>query len=115
VNSQGGRAFCDILIAAVMIAVSIPLVYKKIPRNRFYGIRTPKSFASEDNWYKINRHGGKVLLYWSLPLLCIGVTKLFIPWDDIRADFWRELLSFGPTFGCLGAAVVQSLIYWWKV
>jgi len=57
----------------------IPLVKRKIKMNRWYGMRIPKSFKSEENWYKINEYGGKIFIYWSIPIVLIGIISLFLP------------------------------------
>ncbi len=68
-NSGSALGLLNIGTAALMVALSIPLVFRKIPMNRFYGVRIPKSFSSESNWYEINAYGGRQLIFWSmLPL-----------------------------------------------
>ena len=69
----------NIFVALLIIAVSVPLVMRKIPMNRFYGIRFKKSFESDENWYKINAYGGKQLIAWSIVLLIIGALAVVFP------------------------------------
>ncbi len=45
-------------IGAATLLMSIPLILRRIPMNRVYGIRTRKAFASEGNWYALNSFGG---------------------------------------------------------
>jgi hypothetical protein len=52
--------------------LSLPLVLRKIPMNRIYGIRVPLAFVSERNWYAINAYGGKWLFAVGLLLLAFG-------------------------------------------
>ena len=66
----------NIFCAILFIAISIPLVLGKIPMNSFYGVRLKKSYDSEENWYKINKYGGKQLIIWSIPLFIIGIITL---------------------------------------
>ena len=44
---------------AVMFFVSLPLIYRKVPMNRFYGIRVREAFKSNDRWFEINTYGGR--------------------------------------------------------
>jgi uncharacterized membrane protein len=46
----------------VIIAVSIPLIFRMIPRNGFYGFRVPKTLASDSVWYPANQASGIALL-----------------------------------------------------
>ena len=66
-------------IGISIIAISIPLVLNKVPMNNIYGVRFKKSFESEDLWYRINAYGGRLLIYWSIPLLIIGFITLWLP------------------------------------
>ena len=69
----------DIMASVVFILISIPLLKRKIPMNRWYGARFKKSFESDENWYLINAYSAKQLILWSIPLLVIGVVTLFLP------------------------------------
>jgi len=41
--------------------------------NRLYGIRIPKAFVSESNWYAINAYGGRILVVYGVALLAFGL------------------------------------------
>ncbi len=45
-------------IGAATLLMSIPLILRRVPMNRVYGIRTRKAFTSDDNWYALNAFGG---------------------------------------------------------
>lgn len=47
--------------------------------NRFYGIRIPASFASQESWFALNEHGGKLLGKWSSVIIATGFIGLFVP------------------------------------
>jgi hypothetical protein len=62
------------------LLVSIPLVLRKIPMNRWYGIRVQRAFLSEALWYDINAYGGKWFFAFGLFLLAFGaVGRRFAP------------------------------------
>ncbi len=54
------------------VVLPIPLLIWNIPRNPLYGVRIPKSYASDENWKLINTYGAKVLIFWGF--LCIITT-----------------------------------------
>ena len=72
-------ALLDISVAVLTIAVSIPLLKDKIKMNWWYGVRFPKSFKSDENWYAMNRYGGKRLIFWSVVLIVIVLLVLVLP------------------------------------
>jgi hypothetical protein len=51
-----------IVVGLLAMAVAVPLVLRKVPMNRAYGIRIRKAFTSERNWYLVNAFGGTVFL-----------------------------------------------------
>jgi len=52
---------------------SLPLIARAVPMNRVYGIRIPKAFVSDANWYAINAYGGKLLAVYGLALVAFGL------------------------------------------
>jgi uncharacterized membrane protein len=74
-----------ILILGIIVALlSVPLVRGKVPPNAVYGIRTRLAFASEANWYKINKFGGKVFLGVAVIIALVGLIGLFLPNESIN-------------------------------
>lgn len=61
----GGIGFLAALLA-------IPLILRRVPMNRVYGIRVPKAFVSPHNWYELNAYGGKLLLAFGLALVAVA-------------------------------------------
>ena len=59
-------------IGLFMSLLSVPLIMRKVPRNRIYGIRIRKACVSQHNWYEINAYGGKLLLSFGLSLLAFS-------------------------------------------
>lgn len=71
-----------IFIAFILILISIPLVKGQVSMNNFYGIRFKKAYESEENWYKINKYGGRQLIIWSIPLGLFGIISFFLPYKE---------------------------------
>ncbi len=94
----------NLLGAAAVAALSLPLIRRRVPMNPFYGARFPKSFQSDDLWYRINEHAGRVLLRWSVVVAILGVVALFV--GDARV---LTALGFAPALYLIGA--VESYLY----
>lgn len=84
----------NIFIALLVIGISIPLAYNKIPMNKTYGIRFKQSFESQEKWYKINAYGGRQLIVWSIPLFLLGVAAIFLPLAG--RHFWIVVIACAP-------------------
>ena len=67
------------LAGLVVAGVSIPLILRRIPMNGFYGVRIPKSFVSDENWYAINAYGGRFLALAGAIISVVGLIIRFRP------------------------------------
>ena len=67
------------LAGLVVSGISIPLILRRIPMNGFYGVRIPKSFVSDANWYAINAYGGRVLAVAGAIVSVVGLIIRFRP------------------------------------
>ncbi|MEM9113238.1 MAG: SdpI family protein [Myxococcota bacterium] len=45
-----------------VMGLSVPLVLRKVPRNSFYGLRTPSALSSDRVWYPANVVAGRNML-----------------------------------------------------
>lgn len=69
-------------LGLLVVLVSLPLYFGRIKRNVIYGFRIAKAFESEENWYRINRHGARGLILWGLLLAAWGASCLVLPAED---------------------------------
>ena len=74
---------------AVMFAAFLPLLFDRIPPNRWYGVRFAKSFSSTANWYAINRQGARYFLPWAALMCIVGGIELMLPTSP---PLWLQLL-----------------------
>ena len=59
-------------IGVLLALIAIPLILRLVPRNRHYGIRIPKAFQSDEDWYDINAFGGWLLFLYGALLFAWG-------------------------------------------
>ncbi|HTY15838.1 MAG TPA: SdpI family protein [Methanoregulaceae archaeon] len=69
------------------MAASYPLTKRTIGMNRWYGIRFPQAFYSDENWYEINAYGGRVFMKWAGFVAISGIVFIFIPLDNLLLLF----------------------------
>ncbi len=100
-------ALINISSGVIFIAFCIPLLKRKIKMNYWYGFRISKSFESEKNWYDINAYGARKFIIWSIPMILLGFSCLFIPLNDTTS----LILGVGPITLCTTIAIIQTLIY----
>lgn len=78
----------------LLAAFSLPLVLRRVPMNRAYGIRIPEAFTSEARWYDINAYGGRLFLGYGILLAAFG----FLVRDQAppTASLWSLVFIVGP-------------------
>lgn len=77
-----------IATSLVIASLAIPLAQGKVKMNKWYGFRIPKAYKSEEAWRKINEAGGKLLIYYSIPLFVAGVITCFLDKLEGHALNW---------------------------
>jgi uncharacterized membrane protein len=95
-------------IGALLTIVSLPLCFKLVPKNNFYGIRIPKAFISDANWYAINCFGGVVLTLGGLFLMLFG----YLTWDSAPSpNDPMAVIDMVAPLPVLALAIVIILVY----
>lgn len=87
----------------------VPLIYRKVPMNGFYGIRIPASFRSEQQWYEINAYGGGCLAAWSGLIMVAGMAGFFV-----RPDYQETYLMVNAAVAVLAVAIATFQTIWWS-
>ena len=97
----------------LFIAISIPLVQRKIPMNTTYGFRLQKAFLSDTLWYDINAYGGKQMILCSLGMIVTGIASYALRYmfDDNTALLLSLVLTVGPMLFFLAIALIRTLRY----
>ena len=101
-------AFAMLLLGLVIFAASLPLIYRKVPMNPFYGIRLPTSFESDERWHDINAYGGRQLAAWSWLPVVTGLVGLFLSPANYPAYAW---CSVPPALLAVFIPVIRILIW----
>lgn len=92
-----------ILTGALLWLLSRPLVAGKVKRNLWYGVRFRESFASEEAWRRINRHGGRLGMRWALVIVAVGTGLLLVPMEG--NDALAIACALGPAVFVLIPAI----------
>ncbi len=66
-------------LACTFIVLGLPLLLGRVPRNYWYGVRTPRTMSgTEAEWYEANRKGGMAMVAIGLLMLVVAVALSFI-------------------------------------
>jgi hypothetical protein len=96
--------------ALIFLAVSVPLAFCWVPRNRWYGVRTRRTLSDDVVWYASNRFCGLCLIASSLLYLSVAA---LLPYRSPAEDFdiW---LVHAATFGLPNAASFVATYFYSK-
>src|ERR1044072_8987741 len=66
------------VMGIVLILASVPMITERVPSNRWYGFRTPRTQSDPKVWYPANRIAGQYLAFAGLliELATLGVALL---------------------------------------
>jgi uncharacterized membrane protein len=95
--------------ALFLFIAAVPLVFGLIPRNRFYGFRTPKTLSDDKVWYSVNRLTATVILIGS----CVyGMVAALVPYNRLAND---SFVNWGIHLAAfvLPIAIGFSLVIWY--
>jgi len=78
-DTQQLAALINLAVSAALIMIGLPLAKQKIPMNRWFGVRIPKTSTSTKLWYDINAYAGRQFILCSIPIALAGMACSFMP------------------------------------
>jgi uncharacterized membrane protein len=60
---MAGTPVAYFILGMVFVALGVPLVQRRIPRNRWYGFRVRKTLATDAVWYAANEVAGRDMIW----------------------------------------------------
>ena len=107
-------ALIDFVLAALVAALALPLAFRKVRMNLWYGVRIQRAFLSDEAWFDINEFGGKQMLLWSSSPAIVGLLCLCFPFDiagEPAAALMPPILSFASLICATLIPVVRTVQY----
>ena len=90
----------------IFFVLAIPLIARKVPRNRIYGFRTRATLSAETLWLEVNAYFGRRLLVASV-FSALAVVALY--YTSLTADWFIYTGLSALTVPGLAAALDTSL------
>lgn len=92
----------------LLVGLSLPLVYRKIPPNHWYGLRIKRTLGNRKVWYAANAFVGQRLLWTGLTTVAAAIGFYFVRVDKV--DTYAVAVAAVVLFS-LTMAVVRSFRY----
>ena len=96
-------AYGPLGLATLIIVLAGPLVLGKVPPNRLYGLRTPKTLSNPQIWYAANYRAGVNLI--AAAVLAIVACAALGWWNRALA----QTVNMGVVVGLALLATIASL------
>lgn len=77
------------VLYAVFCVVSLPLIFRKVPRNPVYGYRTRATLSDDELWYEANAYFGRWLVILSFLAVFAAVALYF--WRGVSPETYMNL------------------------
>ena len=91
----------------LLIAISIPLLRRRVPPNMLYGLRVPATFADEWVWYEANARTAR-------DTIALGVVHLLLTFVLMSLEALTESVAVGVSVSLLVAGVLAVAIVGWR-
>jgi uncharacterized membrane protein len=96
-------------VGLLLFLFSLPLAWRKVPMNRFYGFRTEAAFKSAQTWYDVNAFGGRLFLLAGLLLIALGAAGFYLP-EQHRDTYAR----YAPLAVVIVISLAVLRVMWWS-
>ena len=113
IEQRGGgeRVLLLVLFVAaglLLTGLSVPLIFRKIPPNPWYGFRVRATLENEEVWYPANGYAGKRLFWVGIGTVVSALVMFLLPIRNIGvyASAVGGIVMLG-----LAVAVIQSFLY----
>jgi len=109
-DDNGKVALLVLFVASglLLAALSVPLIFRKIPPNSLYGFRVRATLENEEVWYPANEYAGKRLLGVGLGTVVAAVGLFLMP--NTNVGVYASAVG-GIVMVGLAVAVIQSVLY----
>lgn len=95
-----GGAF--LVTGALIMALALPLMHRKIAPNSVYGLRVKATSADEWVWYEANARNAKEMFAVGA---VVAALTLALPLLGVRGDLYALILTASLLIGLIGVAI----------
>ena len=92
---------------ALFLVLALPLVGRKVPRNRMYGFRTPATLRTDVVWFEANAHFGRRMVAASV----FSAAAMVVLYYTALSPVIFVYTASGTLAGSLVAAVLDTSMY----
>jgi hypothetical protein len=97
-----------LIVGLLLFLLNLPLTWRKVPMNRFYGFRTAAAFKSQEAWYDVNAFGGRQFVFAALFMIALGLAGFYLP--EQYKDAYARFAPLGV--GILISIAVLRVMLW---
>lgn len=88
-----------VLGGGLLIALSIPLIQRRVKPNNWYGFRTPRTLKDPNVWYPANEFAAKRMLWVGVAMIGAAVICYFIP--NLSLEIYASIIGAVAVIGLI--------------
>lgn len=92
----------------LLSGLSLPLIWRRVPPNIWYGFRVKATLEDPEVWYPANEYTGKWMLGIGLLTILVAVAGYFVIGTNVAV--YASIVG-GAVVGSLLVAVIKSFLY----
>jgi uncharacterized membrane protein len=93
------------LTGLLLVALSVPMMLRRVPPNDFYGLRVPATIRDERVWYDANAASGRDMALFGMFVVLFGLVPPWLGWSGV--SHW---LTWSAVV--VGGAVLTAVVGW---
>lgn len=76
-----------LFVGILFMAISIPLIMRKVKINNWYGVRLPQTMKNKEIWYEVNKQSGKHLFAFGIVISLLSILFYLV-------EFFSSVVAF---------------------
>ena len=92
----------------ILICLSVPLIQRRVPPNRWYGFRVRRTLEDANVWYPANEYAARQFVWLGIAGIVVAIAAYFIP--GVQLDVYASIIGMFYLVG-VSLTVVRSFIF----
>jgi len=105
---MGTASLHIVMTALVVIFLALPMAFRLIPKNKFYGFRARRSVGSDEEWYRSNQTAGIAMVIAGFVTILSAVLVPRFVADDRTVTVVCTGVLFLSLFIAIGYAILRQ-------
>jgi len=99
-----------VIIGVLFVLISVPLIRRSVPPNRWYGFRVRQTLENPEIWYAVNAHMGRRMIWVGILLAVTAMACYVVPGMTKDVYAWIILAVLVVSLAFVVASSVRYML-----